>query len=211
MPRAAAISQHVQAILASMRGDGATAVALNDAVAAQARPMGDHWLLGIAVNNAGDALMQAGDFEGARSRFAEALRLGRHREDWIRIGMSVGNLGIVAFALGETAEARDWFVRSLDAAAVTGALDPAAEGILGLGLLACGRDPARGATLVAASMALLEQAGGGIQEFEDRLAGQALARARVALDDAAFDRAVAAGRALSLDEAIAAARATAAA
>ena len=209
MPRATAISQHVLAILASVRGDAATAVALNDAAAAHARATGDPWLLGIAVNNAGDALMNAGNLEGARSRFAEALRLGREREDWIRIGMSVGNLGIVAFALGEAEEARDWFVRSLDAAAVTAALDPAAVGVLGLGLLAGDRDPVRGATLVAAAMALLAQAGGGLQEFEGALAVQALERARSELAEGAFDRAVAAGRALSLDDAIAAARASA--
>jgi predicted ATPase/class 3 adenylate cyclase len=206
MSRAIAISQHVLAIIASLRGDCATAVALNDEAAATARTTGDHWLLGIAVINGGDALMKAGDFEAARSRFAEGLELGRKWEDPIQVGLALGNLGLVTFALGEVAEARDFFVESLDAAVMSGSLDTATVGILGIGLVACERDPARGAALVSASEALVAHEGGGLQEFETTLHEKALARARSELGDAAFERAVAEGRALSLDDAVALAR-----
>jgi hypothetical protein len=97
-------------------------------------------------------------------------------------------------------------VRDLGEHPLIGGLDTATIGILGMGLVACERDPARGATLVAAAGALVAEAGGGLQEFEAVLHEQALARARTALGDVAFDRAVSAGRDLSLDAAIAAAR-----
>jgi predicted ATPase len=205
-PRATAVSQHILGIAAAIRGDAPTAVALNDRASATARAIGDDWLLGITVNNAGDALMAAGDFEAARSRFAEALELGRARDDRIRIGMSLGNLGIAAFAVGDLAEAREFFVATLDVSSVTRALNAATQAVLGIGLVACDRDPARGATLVAAAAMLVAQQGSSLQEFEEGLRERALARARAALGDEAFDRAVAAGEALSLDDAIALAR-----
>ncbi len=151
----------------------------------------------------GVALQMTGDLEGAREVMGARLTRARERGNEFVVFVEASNLSIVERRLGhlETAEGL-----SLEALAIVGKRrDPMTTAWVLNGLaavVAAKGDLARAATLLGAADALLEQAGGEWPPDEREQHDQTLATLEAAMDAPAFDRARAAGAAMTLEEAI---------
>jgi tetratricopeptide (TPR) repeat protein len=202
LPLAAATALSLRALDADLRGDHAAAVRFYDEAAAVARANGDRRLLGIAINNAGDALMGAGDLPGAAAKFEEGLVLAREDRDRQRTAIALANLGYTAMGRQDARRARTLFQEALDEAHAIDDRDGLVAALLGLGVLATRDDPVRGVAIVAAADRLVEDAGGRHGAYEARLREDALGVARQALDVDGYAAAYGRGWSLSLEDAV---------
>ena len=160
--------------------------------------------IGIALNNLGDAAYYQGDLERAAAFYAEALALFRQEGNRQGIALGLGNLGNVARMRGEVAQAAALQREALalyqnlgDQRGCAGSLEALAStaGVAGQG--------ERAARLLGAAAALRETIGAPQPPQEQTDVEQAVAAARVALGEESWAAAYAAGRALSLEQAIA--------
>ncbi len=120
------VAIHLLAIVAT---DGVIAtgrVALFEESLALGRRGGDQWLLSIALNNLGDLFVSEGDYERAVELFEESLAIGEARGDLDRRARALNNLGWATHGLGDLARARDYYRRGLEAATEIGLVEIAA-------------------------------------------------------------------------------------
>ena len=151
----------------------------------------------------GVAFQMTGDLEGAREVMGARLSRAREAGNEFVVFVEASNLSMVERRLGhlETAEAL-----SLEALEITGRRRDAmttAWVLNGLAaVIAAKGDLARAATLLGAADSLLAQAGGEWPPDEREQHDATLTALQAAMDAQAFDRARAAGAAMTLDVAI---------
>jgi non-specific serine/threonine protein kinase len=175
---------------------------------ALARPTGDGWVLGLILNHWAILACRAGDCPLARRLLEEALALRRAHQDMRGIGTTLARLGRVTLAEHDAVTARRLLTQALaverDAGYVWGL--PPCLGDLAQVEEAQGQ-PIRAARLWSAAAAQHQAvAGRPLRAAEDLMSTtleQATSSLRAQLGEVTFEAAWAAGRAMSLEEAIA--------
>lgn len=194
--------------VAILEGDYPRAIALLEESLLVFRSLADSWGIAWSLNHLGWAARLRGNWTRARELIEESLRMFQSLADTWGIATSLQHLGWIAFGVNRSDEARDHSRESLRLfRRLRGR-----EGILnGLELLAA-VDAAYGATTEAVRQAAI---GLGAVEAARAAIGsprpparrgdfeQLLACVRSRLDPATFDAAIATGKAISIDEAIA--------
>ncbi len=188
---------------ANLQGDEERAVGLFEEVLALARSQADKRQMAIALVNLADAAYRRDDLGRSESRAAEALALARALDDDLLTLLALVNDAQVALARGDVERARASCADALSGSVRLQHGRGIAAALTGLaGVAAADGDPARAARLLGAAEAASAAIGapsvmnGG--QFE-----RARAAARAALGGADFDAALEAGRALSIEEAVA--------
>ncbi len=193
---------HLLAIVASRRGDRDQALALLEESVAIGRGGGEQWLLSIALNNLGNELMGHGEYERAAELFEESLAIGEARGDLDRRARAYNNLGWARKELGDLDRARDFYKRGLEAATEIGLVEGQLWALFGLAMVEAEiGEPRTGARLFGRMKELKSQLGAANEEQEDDERAT-LARLEAALGPELLASELAAGAALSLDEAI---------
>lgn len=188
-------------------GDRDIALDQFEAAMALARRIGDRARLSYALNAlAGHHV--PGNEAAALPLYEEATALAREVGDIDAAAVTLQNIGRALLALNQGERARGYLLESLDAAAEIGATRTLLYVIDACVALADERrEWERAARFLAAANVETERLGIRRTPGDDQLIGPPAAHARAALGDAAFTEATAAARALSLDEAVAEARA----
>lgn len=174
---------------------------LNDCLA-YFRETGDRWGAGRTLKALGVAAAIRGDNAEAHARYLEALALFRDLANPWGMAKALLNLGELAQTEGDFALAEDRYREALHVAQALDDRCVVANTLDNLGQMLVRRDPARAATLFAASAALYESVGRAIPPSARPEHERVLALARSQLDPVAFDVAWDAGRALACDQAI---------
>ena len=202
---------------------GLLAVRDRDAAVSQARfeeslrlfrALAEGWGASFALIDLGMLPLLQGDFDAAARRFEEGLAAARAAGDRVAIQRALYSLAVLARARGNEDQAAARFAAGLTMAGELRDRLNAGYFIMGLALSAARRGRQdESARLLGAAEAILQAIGAPLHRygFEQPWHEQALAAVRAALDEAAFERARAAGRSLPLEEAITEALAVAAA
>jgi len=196
------VAIHLLAIAASKRGDHDRALALLEESLAIGRRGGDQWLLTIALNNLGNLLMSEGQYERSVELFEESLALGEARGDLDRRARAYTNLGWAMHCLGDFERMRDFYERALEAATEIGLVESQLWALFGLAVVETEVGEARtGARLFGRMKELMSQLGAANVEQDD-VERQTLARLEARLGPELLASELAAGAALSLEDAI---------
>jgi tetratricopeptide (TPR) repeat protein len=183
------------------QGDHVLARSLYEESLAISRELGDKKDIAIALANLGLMAFETGDYPTARALLEESLTLDRG--DKFSLAIRLNNLGNVALMQGDYAGARALHMEGMALRRELGDKWGIAVSLIGLGGAAVlTGDAERGARVLGAADALLTAIGARL-EADDRIPyehGVAYARAR--LDEGAFARAWAEGRAISMEQAI---------
>ena len=188
-------------LTATMHGDHRRARALLEEGVELARAGDDEWLLSVATNNLGNLHLVEGDYERATALFEESLAIGEARGDLDRRARALVNLGLAALGPGEEARALELFRLGLAAAVEIGLIEAELNAILGIALC----DAGSGEAITAARLLGYQQAAGsrlGMPADDVALEERTLAALRDALGANRLEEALAAGAALSHDDAI---------
>jgi hypothetical protein len=167
--------------------------------------------LGMQSERFGKAALALGELERlernwarARAMYEAAHAQARGQGDLRLIGSSLNNLIMTSLAEGSTAGVREWLLESLELSEEVGAnyqqLFPL---LLSAGLAALRSDWESAARFEGAAIFHFAQLGWPLDPPDRAFADSFSARARAALGDAAFERALAQGRALAVDQALA--------
>ncbi|HEY7341295.1 MAG TPA: helix-turn-helix domain-containing protein [Ktedonobacterales bacterium] len=195
----------VAASLAAMQTDAVEAARLAEEGLALRRQEASAWPVAIALASLGEVERFAGDDDRAEALFSETLALFRGLSTDAGIAWSLHNLGQIA-ALRADAASR---AASLFSEALTirhrhrYAHGVASELAAIAGLHGRAGEYGRAARLFGASEALLERASTVLTPADQAAFERDVAAARAQLDESAFDASWAAGRALSVDQAVA--------
>ncbi len=199
--RAASTAHHILGLTATMHGDHRRARVLLEEGVELARAGDDEWLLSVATNNLGNLHLVEGDYERATALFEESLAIGEARGDLDRRARALVNLGLAALGLGEEARALELFRLGLAAAVEIGLIEAELNALLGIALC----DAGSGEAITAARLLGYQKAAGsrlGMPTDDVALEERTLAILREALGANRLEEALAAGAALSHDDAI---------
>jgi tetratricopeptide (TPR) repeat protein len=197
------VAIHLLAIVATRRGDRDQALAWLEESLEIGRRGGEPWLLSIALNNLGDLLMGEGDYERAVKLFEESLAVGEARGDLDRRARAFNNLGLAAHGLGDLARACDFYRHGLEAATEIGLAEGQLWALFGIAALEAEAGDARvGARLLGRMKELASRLGVANEHEDVALERQTLARLEAALGPERLASELAAGAALSLEDAI---------
>jgi predicted ATPase/class 3 adenylate cyclase len=154
----------------------------------------------------GDVARAQGDWEGARACYEESLSIARQFGSRPRIATALRNLGMVACGEGNWESARGLLEESLTLRRELADRAGIALCLEGLAVVAGGQgQQERGARLMGAAEVLCEASNLPVYPPDRPARDRAVASARGALGEAAFAAAWAEGRAMPLEEAVAAA------
>jgi non-specific serine/threonine protein kinase len=193
-----------------LTGDFAGAMVRVDAAVAGFRELGEAAGLSIALNILGDIAFAAGELTRSAACLEEAHALQRELDYGWGIMGSLWGLANLAFGRGDVAQAMSLYRESLAQAHAHGNARNVAYALPGLaGVAAAWGQPERAARLLGATEAQIEVLGITVFPSDRMVFGRVLAATRAGLPDDALAAAWAAGRALSLDEAVAEAMAVA--
>jgi predicted ATPase/class 3 adenylate cyclase len=184
-------------------GDTDRATPLLEESAAIKRKQGNWVGLAITLNNLGMLAAEAGDLDGAIASMEEALAIERKLGNPTGIADSLGNLAGLIAPTGDVARAAALDAEALevrrdlsDRLSMAHSLDSIAATVSRAGFAEAG------ARLYGASERLREELGAPLPPSERARYETGLAMTRSAVGDEAYERAWAAGRALSLNEAV---------
>jgi len=194
---------HMFGIAASMQGDHDRARALHEESLVHARRQDDGWLLSVATNNLGSMYMEEGDFERAAELFEESLAIGEARGDLDRRARALTNLGYAAHGLGEGARAHELLRRGLAAAEEIGLVESQLWALFGIASYeAEAGDALAAARLLGRAKELQSDLRAGRDDLAEEVERRTLARLHDALGPERLASELAAGAALSLEDAI---------
>jgi predicted ATPase/class 3 adenylate cyclase/transcriptional regulator with XRE-family HTH domain len=202
--RTAARALNNLGVLANQQGDWERAAVSFAEGLALWRRLGDQRGAASALNNLGDLTARQGDLERAAAVFAESLALNRQVGDRGGVAVCLNNLGWVARLRGALAEAEALHREALALSQELGDARRCAAGLEHLANCAgaAGQEE-RAARLLGAGAAVRETLGAPQPPEEQADTEAAVAPARAALGEEAWTAAFAAGRALTLEQAIA--------
>jgi predicted ATPase/DNA-binding CsgD family transcriptional regulator len=160
--------------------------------------------LNIAIATLAEALRRAGQWERVAVLAEESLTLSRTAGDRPTVAWALHQLGDAARAGGDVVLAASCFSESVRIAHQIGQPHRLAAAMAGLAeLFAAGGDPERAARLLGALAALLDAHHARLDPADRPASERAMVAARTALGDAAFDQAMAVGRVLMPENAVA--------
>ena len=191
-------------------------IAISEGRIAAARPLleealsierkeGDVGGMAAALGILGDLALAGGDYADARSLHEQSLAMGQQIGDRIGIATSLTRLGHVAIEEGNYPAARALHEESLPIQRQLGDWEGIASSLEGLAtVISTDNQSLRAARIWGAASRLREERTSPLAAVERPVFDRRVATARAsAADDAAFDRAWAEGRALTLEEAVA--------
>lgn len=179
---------------------GAKARAAFEEALALALALGDTAIATVILVNLGEVAREAGDYRAARRYYERGREMGGHMRTLGSTGC-LSNLGGVSLEEGDYAAASGFYLESLSIAAELGdpfSIATAIDGIAAVAVEAGALEVA--ARLAGAAEAMYEAVGAPLEPWEQSLRDRYVARLGGALDD---ERAR--GRAMGLDDAVAAA------
>ncbi len=191
-------------VVEANQGDHARARNHHTESVAIARELGDKLEVAGSLHNLADLYRAEGDLNGAAPFYEESLELTREFGDWRDVANTLANLALVAVGRGDLVKARTRLIECIEVAergqevpirAV--ALDAAAC------LAASVGDSQRAARTFAAATAAWERIGASREPLDERHHAPIISRVREALGPSGYDAAWGAGRALSMEGAIA--------
>ena len=196
--------------LALSQGDYLAARTRLEESLALRQEMGYRVGVAIALNLLGDVALHQGDYPQAKVLIEKGLKLREEMGNKSGIAWSLQNLGHLAQRQGDSLQAAALFEESLKLFAELGNKMGIAECLEGLAGVAAGdrtstkRDlrAERAAQLFGAADDLREAASTPLPPYRRAEVDRELAAARAQLDDAAFDAAWGAGRAMTMERAI---------
>ncbi len=190
--------------LAIVKGDYARARALVEESLAAARESGGKARIAWSLNEVGNVAFCQGDYAAARAFHEQSLAIFRDLGYTRGAAFSLRGLGLVAAAQGDYAAARSLFEESLATRRELGDKRGIPECVEGLaGVRGAQKQPEPAARLFGAAEALREAIGTPLRPNERERYDREVAAVRAALTKEAFERAWAAGRAMTLEEAVA--------
>ncbi len=188
------------------QGDYARATALHEDSLALYRDLDDRQGIAVALNNLGATARYLGNFDRAAALCGESLALRRQMGDSRGMAWALHNLGGVARMQRDAARARAYFAEGLALSHEVGDRLQSARCLEGLAALASIQGQADlAARLFGAASSLRVALGSGLAAADQALYDEDMRRVRADLGADAFVSAWAAGMALGLDQAIAAA------
>ena len=168
------------------------------------RELGDRRRIAYSLGNLGNVAVDQGDYATARQHFQESLVILRELGDRGGIALSLGNLGSVALDQGDYAAARSLHQESLAIKRELGDKWGIALSLEGfVGLAAAQAQPGRALQLAGAAAALRETIGVPLLPTEQARLERHLETAQRALSEEASAKALADGRTMTLEQAIA--------
>jgi predicted ATPase/DNA-binding SARP family transcriptional activator len=186
------------------QGDYAGARSLHEECLAIKRKLGDQGELAYPLRSLGRVAQAQGDYARARSLLEESLAICRELQDRGGIAYSFNVLGSVALARGDNGAAQALFEESLaifrelgDKGGIITDLEEMAE------VAVAHAQAERAARLFGAAEGLRDALGAPLPRADRTEDGLSVAAVRAALGEEAFAAAWAAGRAMSLEQAIA--------
>lgn len=198
---------------ALQRQDYAQATTSFEAALPPLRTVGDDQMVSLASSHLGTIHRSQRNFTAAAAMFREALAIAQRQGDRLSSYVTLYNLALVAQGQGAWEEAAQQFGEALRLSLAVGDRASLAYCMEGLGIGAGVQGaPEQAAHLLGAADGLLAAVGAAIYNYykpDRELFARVIADVRSTLGEQAFDAAFAAGRALSLDDAIAEALAVA--
>ena len=192
------------------QGDPSLAAARLEEHLANARKLGDRKLIGGALTNLGMIAHYAGDLERAAGQHAEALDLAEQVGDRRLAAVALTNLGLTALARKDFDAARAFHWRSLELAEAVGERRCVVESLEAIAEADTAEGNAeRAAVLFGASRALRAMIGSPVPGQDLARLTESVAATESALGQERFRAALAAGEAMSLEQAVDLARETA--
>jgi DNA-binding CsgD family transcriptional regulator len=170
--------------------------------------VGDQPGLGLVYNSIGERARLSGDDVTARSAYEESLAIAERTGDTRRQYYALFNLAFVAQHEGDHQEAIRLLLRSLALCLEIGVQTDVAQELLAFaGSLGALGEPGRAARLFGAAYTYLERSSTLIDPSDQPEHDRNIAFVRAQLGEAAFDAAWAEGQEMTLDQAVAHARA----
>ena len=195
---------NILAELASGRGDELEAKKLFDESLSLRRELGDKRLVANSLLSLARAELRSGGIERAGRLLEQGLALAREVGDTWAVSLAQSSLGWAALSKGDPNRANEAFGEAIALAKGRGDKRILAECLQGLALASSGgSEPERGARLWGAGAALMDEVGIAASQFEQSLAERFLPGLRSTVGDDRFASEEAAGRALSLEDAVA--------
>ena len=185
--------------------DPAGARSLLEESVALLRVAGDRGILAFSLNTLGVMALRQGDDAGARTYFEEALSVGRETGSKHSTADALAHLGSVALRMGEYHESLSFYQQSLALNREQGYKEGIAEDLAGLaevaGLLG---QQEQAAVLLGAVEALREASNSSLPDLLRAEYDRTVEGIRAQFDEAAFAKAWAKGRTMTLEEVLAA-------
>ena len=190
-------------LIALQQGDHGRAAMLFSEGLHVSRRAGDPWIIARALNSLGQSAYVLGDYQRAATLFAEALELMRGVGSRSHVAITLLLLGHVRREQEVLPEATALYHEALSLSVELGDKLRVTRGLEAMATVFAARGTARpAARLLGASSTLRDEVGAGLHPLERPIITRTLDAVRAALDDA-FDDEWSAGRALSLDDAVA--------
>jgi tetratricopeptide (TPR) repeat protein len=193
------------ALAAVMRGEFARARGLVESSLAGYRALGDHQGMADDLVTLGLAARGESDRVAASEHFAEALDHARHIGYQLGEAAALHRLGLVALESGNSGEARMLLCQSLRIVGTTGDFEEMAGIFDALAHAVAPASPEHAARCLGMATALRDRCGTRRPPADEAAHERASATIKQHLGEQAFAKASAAGRALSLEQAVAAA------
>ena len=203
-PRRRALALERAAYVAQERGRAERGLPLLEEALALMRQAQDKAGVALILNVLGEHVRARRDFARAAELYGESLALSRSLESPFWISAAAMNLGVCSIRLGRPAAALPLMTESLTLTHAIGNKRNVPPALIGLAALAAlDGEPETAAVLLGAAEKFLREQNT-VLVYADRGEQEETARAvRAALDGAAYEAALAAGRALTLDAAVA--------
>lgn len=181
-----------------------TSIETTESGLALARQIGDQAQIAHGLNVLGEIYRLQGEYEAAKQVYEEALPITRATGHRLREAMLLGNLSLVAFALGDNDLARKLIREAFDVGLESGNDFMITDGLVfGGAMIGAFGEPERGVRLLGAAAALQTAIGTKTQPTDQFELDKMVAIIRTQIDEESFDRLWNEGRALSLEEAVA--------
>jgi predicted ATPase/transcriptional regulator with XRE-family HTH domain/Tfp pilus assembly protein PilF len=192
------------------QGDYNAARVLLEESLAMKREVGDKQGIAFSLNNLGNIALNQGDYRAARTLLEESLAQQRAIGNKRGAALALNNLGEVAYYEGDGRAACLLYEESLAIRREVGDKQGIAECLVGLaGVARMHQQPERSARLLGATQALLNAIDGCLETTERALYEHNVTAVETVLGKEQFDAAWAIGRAMTLDEVVTYALATA--
>jgi len=189
--------------VAAGQGDHAAARAQYVESLAIRRKRGDRWGIAISLHNVGRVVQRQGDYAAADALLKESLAIWRDLGDKQNIAMALVNLGFVACSRGEHESARSFIVESLAIRRELGDRRGIAYALEGFACLAAAQGQARRAAhLFGAAEALREALGAPLPPADRPAYDRMISAAQSMIGVDEFSASWAAGRVMTLEQAI---------
>jgi predicted ATPase len=186
------------------RGDLERATQFLEEALTMFRETGDQALISSVLTHLGFTFVLQGDLERATAASEEAAAMLQEQKHSSYLAYALENLGWTALLRGDSERARALFAESIQLLLDTGDKLSAPDTLGGLACVAEARgETERAARLFAACEALPEVMGAPLEPGKRALQAPYIAAACSRLDEASWQKAWAAGRAITLEEAVA--------